>query len=95
MMGILHHSEPYHVTKEEIEEARIGTGTRRLAFESAIATLNVPTGQSIRPGRRKVRKIRERGKQRRQAKRARRVGREETAAAASIEEARADRGSAA
>jgi hypothetical protein len=52
MMGILHRTEPYHVTKEEIEEARLGAGTRKLAFESAIAALNVSTGFGIRPGRR-------------------------------------------
>ena len=91
MMGILHHSEPYHVTKEQIEEARRQEGTRRLAFETAIAALNVPAGQTIRPGSKRLRKIRVRGKQKREARRARdrgRCGGKETPAA--IAEARAD-----
>jgi hypothetical protein len=98
MMGILHHGEPYHVTKQEIQEASLEAGTRRLAFENAIATLNVPTGQSIRPDRRKLRKIREQGKQKSAARRARNAGRargEEATAAAQVEEAGAHRGSAA
>ncbi|HEX4002298.1 MAG TPA: hypothetical protein VHX36_06590 [Candidatus Acidoferrales bacterium] len=96
MMGILHHSEPYHVTKKEIEETGIEARTRRLAFENAIATLNVPTGDGIRPGRKRLRKIRERQKQKARARSARKAGQfgsEEAAAA--IEEARTDRGSAA
>lgn len=98
MMGILHHSEPYHVTKQEIQEASLEAGTRRLAFENAIATLNVPTGDSIRPGRKTLRKIRERRKQKNAARRARNAGGyrgEEGAPAEAIEEARAHRGSAA
>ena len=97
-MGILHHSEPYHVTKQQIEEAKLEAGTGQIAFESAIARLNVPTGDSIRPGRKALRRIRERRKQKSAARRARNAGRtrgEEAAAASSVEEACADRGGAA
>jgi hypothetical protein len=97
MMGILHHSEPYHVNKEQIEEARIEAGARRLAFESVITAFNVPTGHTIRPGRRRLRKIRARRKQKWEARRARDAGDsggEEDATAAPSREAHADRRSA-
>ncbi len=98
MMGILHHTEPYHVTKEQVEEACLEAGARAIAFENAIATLNVPTGNGIRPGRRRPRKIRARKEQKREARPdtdARHFGGEEAATATTVEEARADRGSAA
>jgi hypothetical protein len=97
MMGILHHSEPYHVNKEQIEEARLEAGARRLALESAIAALNVPTGHTIRPVSRRLRKIRARRKQKREARRARKAGRSggKEAATAATTEARANRRSTA
>jgi hypothetical protein len=93
MMGILHHTEPYHVTKEQIEEACLEAGARRIAFENAIAMLNVPTGIAIRPGRERRRKIGARRKRKPEARRAgcpEHAGGETTAATAAITEARAD-----
>ncbi len=93
MMGILHHTEPYHVTKEQIEEACREAGARAIAFENAIAMLNVPTGNGIRPGGKSVRKIRPRRKQEGETEHAgglRHSGGEETATAATTTEAHAD-----
>jgi hypothetical protein len=85
VMGILHHSEPYHATKEQIEEAYIGAGARELAFETAIASLSVPPGHGIRPARRSLCRTRIRKRQKRKKRRARdvkRSGRREDATAA-------------
>jgi len=91
MMGILHHTEPYHVTKEQIEEACLEAGARTIAFENAIAMLNVPTAIGIRPGRRRLRKARkEQKRETRPGTDARHSGGEEAAATAAITETYAD-----
>jgi hypothetical protein len=93
MMGILHHTEPYHVTKEQIEEACRDAGARTIAFENAIAMLNVPTGIEIRPGWRRPRKIGARRKQEPETQRAGDAepsGGEEAAATAATTETHAD-----
>ncbi len=93
MMGILHHTEPYHVTKEQIEEACLEAGARTIAFENAIAMLTVPTGIGIRPGRKGLRKIRARRKRTGEAEHAGDAGhsgREEATTAATVTEADAD-----
>jgi len=92
MMGILHHSEPYHVTKEAIKEARLQAGTRQMAFESALATLNVPAGDTIRPEGKRLRRVREQERKNRAARGTRKARRREKAAA--TEKAGADRRSA-
>jgi hypothetical protein len=94
MMGILHHSEPYHVNQAQIEETCLEAGTGRLALESVIASLNVPTGHTIRPVSRRLRKIRAQRKQKRETRRARNAGRsggKEAATAAATAKARGDR----
>lgn len=96
MMGILHHTEPYHVTKEQIEKARVKTGA--LAFENALAALNVPTGLGIRTRRAWMRKTQTRRRKKSEAERAGSdgcTGGQETATAPTVAEACADGGSAA
>jgi len=93
MMGIFHHIEPYNVTKEQIEEGCLDAGARAIAFENALAILNVPTGNGIRPGGKRPGKIRPRRKQEGEAERTRgprRPGGKEAAATAAATEAHAD-----
>jgi hypothetical protein len=47
VMGIHHHSEPYHVSKKQTEKAALEARTRSIAFETALASLTIPSGHGI------------------------------------------------
>jgi hypothetical protein len=71
MMGVLHHTQPYHVTKEQTDEACLEAGTRTIAFENALRCSTSRGGNGIRAGQKGLHKIRPRRKQKGEAERAR------------------------